>query len=254
MSGDSFIVKNLTILKNNQTVLEVLLNSDVTVFTTLITIFGVLTNFINIIIFSDKKFKDKTFTYLLYFSISEFLYQFLLILSTITFCGNYCSDSFRYSLIPQLIKLYSDEFLTSCLAIFSISIEITIVFLRYLVVSNKSFCKIIKEPFKFSIILFFISFLFYSPIIIAERIIKKYADQNIYHVVNTMDGKLYRYYSYITVIIRGPICTMLLTVINLITLINFRKQMDKKKAIRSKSSNILLFLKFLEKLTIILLI
>jgi hypothetical protein len=199
-------------------------------------IFGVLTNLINIIIFSNKKFKDKTFTYLLYHSISEFLHLSLNCVSVIPYCGNYCSDSLTKSLLSKLILLCIDSYFTSCLAIFAIFIETTISFQRYLVVSNSTFCGVIKNgsPHKISIILFIISIFYYLPELIFHRINHSTLSSDVYDLVLT--NNIYSYFSYLAIIIRGPICTLLLTIISFLTLFKFRKQMEKKKIIKFKTS------------------
>jgi hypothetical protein len=232
-------IDNSTIAFMNQTIPVVGPVSNEDVYFVPIRIFGVLTNFINIIILRDKKFKDKTFKYLFYYSISEFVYLFFLCILTIPYCGNYCYDSLKYSLISQLLRLYIDQYFTSCLAVFSITIEITISLQRYLIVSNKNFCKMIKDgsPLKISCFLLLLSLLFYLPIAIIEKVKRKYPNKNLYEL--DMGGEVDQYYTYVTVIIRGPIFTLVLTFINLLTLIKFKEQMYKKTAIKSNTSNIL---------------
>jgi hypothetical protein len=198
--------------------------------------FGVITNLINIIIFSNKKFRDKTFTYLLYHSISEFVYLSLVCVTTIPYCASYCSDLFKSSLLSKLIILYIDSYFTSCLAIFAIFIEITISFQRYLVVSNSTFCGLIKNgsPHKISIFLFIISIVYYLPVLIFFRIKHSTLSSDVYELVQL--SSIHSYFSYMAIIIRGPICTLLLTIINFSTLVKFRKQMKKKAVIRSNSN------------------
>jgi hypothetical protein len=200
---------------------------------------GVFTNLINAIIFSNKKFKDKTFTYLLYHSISEFFYLLLVGLSEIPYCGHYCSYLFKVSLLSQLVSLYIDTYFTSCLAIFALFIELTISFQRYLVVSNSTFCGLIKNgsAHKISIVLFIISIFYYLPDLICYSVKRSTMSPDVYELVR-INYKIQSYFSYLAVIIRGPICTLLLTIINFLTLVKFRKQMKKKAVIRFGNTNL----------------
>jgi hypothetical protein len=190
---------------------------------------GLLTNSINIIIFFNKKFKDKAFTYLLYHSISEFFYLLFVSLSVIPICDSFCEDSF----LSKFILVYTDSYFTSCLAIFAISIEITISLQRYLIVSNKRFCGIIKNgpPHKISCFLFILSLLYYSPVLIFCRIKHSTISPGKYQVVEI--SNVNSYFSFFALIFRGLICTLLLTFINFKTLIRFRKRMKIKAIINN---------------------
>jgi hypothetical protein len=205
-----------------------------------IRIFGTATNLINVIIFSSKKFKDKAFLYLLYHSLAEFVYLLLESILSVPYCGHYCKDSIKYSLFAKILQIYVDEYLTSCLAILAILIEITVSFQRYLVVSNIDFCKIIKNgsPHLITIVLFFVSLLHYLPTIINFRVEKNPNKSNIYQVKTTIDGQIYKYFILVIIIIRGPIFTFIFTIISLFTLVKFKKQMKRKilitKSIKSK--------------------
>jgi hypothetical protein len=202
-----------------------------------IRLFGVITNLINIIIFSDKKFKNKTFVYLFYHSISEFVYLSLACLTSIPYCGTYCADSFKYSIISELIVLYIDYYFTSSLAIFALLVEITLSFERYLVVSNSPYCGIIKNgsPHLISSVLFLISLFYYSPVVIFYRVEQSIVLANIYKLVKI--SEIYSYFSYLALFIRGPVFTIILTVINYKTLVKFKEQMSRKKMIKLEKSN-----------------
>jgi hypothetical protein len=200
-------------------------------------LFGVLTNLINIIIFSNKTFKDKTFTYLLYHSISECTYLLLAYVTLISHCGNYCTYLFTKSLFIQLVKVYIDYYFTSCLAIFAIMLEITISLQRYLIVSNSTFCGLIKNgcPHKICLVLFIVSLFYYLPVLIFYRVVLLTTSPDVYKPVLIND--IYSYFSYTAIIVRGPICTLILTIINFSTLIKFRNQMKRKAVIKCDASN-----------------
>jgi hypothetical protein len=200
-------------------------------------IFGSFQSLINIIIFSNKKFKDKIFRYFLYHSMSEFVYLLSEILFFVSYCGQFCSDEYNYSFMVKVIQVYLDFYFTSFLAFFGIMIEITISFQRYLVVSNRTFCKIIRNPLLVTILLFIISSVLYAPILINFRIIRLYDDLAFYDYIQIVDQTLYKYYFLFISTVRGPIFTIMLTIVNLLTLVKFKKQMNKKRIIiNSKGS------------------
>jgi hypothetical protein len=175
---------------------------------------GLLTNFINIIIFINKKFEDRIFKYLLFHSITDFVY---LATVSISVNFNYGYDSFKATVLGKILNVIIFKYFTFCLALFAIIIEINISFQRYLTVANKSYCKIIKEgtPYIITLILLFICLAAYSPFILRE-----------FNIIS--DSSIYKYYILIIAMIRGPISTLILTVICILTLINFKKKMNKK--------------------------
>jgi hypothetical protein len=201
----------------------------------LVGLFGCLTNLTNVVIFSDKKFKDKIFQYLFYHSLSELFYLLLVPFSLIHACMSTCKESLSKSFIANIILLYNTIYFTSCLAIFAIFLEVTISFQRYLVVSNSRFCGIIKNgsPRVISSFLLVLALIFYLPELINYRIIKYSAIPGLYTLKKAYKSKVYDYYVYMVLLTRGPISTLVLTLINSLTLVKFRKQMDKKKMIKN---------------------
>jgi hypothetical protein len=157
------------------------------------------------------------------------------------YCGNFCKDSVKYSLVAILFQLYIDIYLTSCLAIFAIMLEITISFQRYLVVSNRNILNFLKtkSPTIISSVLFILSLLIYLPAIINFRIACQ--SNGLYTITSKYDN-IYKIYVFIIFIFRGPFCTVISSIVNLMTLVKFRNQMKIKALITgTKRSELSLF-------------
>lgn len=220
-----------------------------------IRIFGSITNLINAIIFRNKEFKDNVFKYLLINSISEFIYLFILNLTVFSYCGSFCGPNIRESFYAKFILLYIDIYITSCLAMFSIFIELTVSLQRLLVVSNLNICKIIKQgsPYLVMSILLIISLITYLPFIITQKISRiSFSNEttentNYYEIKKIIKSNFNSYYGVFITVFRGPVCTFFLTIINLRTLIKFKKQMQRKQLIKSTKGIKKFFFNFFKK-------
>jgi hypothetical protein len=207
--------------------------------------FGLITNLINMIIFSNKCFREKIFRYLIVHSISETLYFFFTILLFFPYCVWICPKEISSSYFSNMIILYIDKYLTSVLALFSLMIEMKITIQRYLVVKNEKIVSSINYLKQVGII-FTISSIVYMPELFFNKIIKLQVNQteskHFYRVTKTDHGIKYNgTYSMVVNLIRGPIFVSVLTIFNLLTIIKFRKQMETKKLIKRisfKKSNL----------------
>jgi hypothetical protein len=219
-----------------------------------IILFGTIASLINVIIFSDKNFKDKIFTFLLVHSIVEFLYLFLLNFIPVPYCGVYCSFGLSHSYLACLIALAIDYYFTSCLAIFNIMVEITISLQRFLLLSNLNYCLFLKNgsPFKILLVLFIISLLFYLPELFISKIDVLPIDQipneykmnsnetiDYYYITSTHfadeNPNIVGYFELLTNILRGPGAMVILTIINFLTVLKFKKHINKKRERKGKS-------------------
>jgi hypothetical protein len=200
-------------------------------------IFGSVTNMINAIIFKNKIFKDKVFSYIFIHSVAEFFYLFLLIFIQGVQCGNYCDVSIQNSLISKLMEVYIDYYITSCLAIFCLLIDVTVCMERVLVVLNTNRCILIKDgsPKMILSVYCVISMIYYLPVLFSFRV-RRIVNDELYEIKQIIGKNTYNYYLYVVNAIRGPIFTLILTIFNIIIIVNFRKQMKKKEMIKSKSS------------------
>lgn len=133
-----------------------------------VSIIGIFTNGLNIAVFMNHRMKNSTFKYMFVISINDFIYLTLCSILSIDFCNN-CSVKYTY--VYSFYLLYIDDYLTSCLAIYCILIEIVISYQRYSIITNKKY----KETISFKLLLFvllIIALLFYFPMIFLKEIKK----------------------------------------------------------------------------------
>ena len=116
---------------------------------------------VNITVFLNSEMKDFSFKYMLASSFADFLY---LGLSTFSFIG-LCNDcALHNNFLTQVYQIWIGDYLTSCLAIFSIFVEITLSVNRYLILKNRKNIKKINHVLVI-FFLFLLSLGYYLPIL-----------------------------------------------------------------------------------------
>jgi len=140
-----------------------------------ISLFGVITNGLNICVFLNPKMKDPTFKYMLAISVSNLFYTGLLSYGYLSYCDE-CNLSHAYS--TQLFKILVDYFICSALALFNIFIEILISFHRYFMLKNN---ENVMEITKYKLMmpaLLLISIIIYVPVLFTYEIVLVSIDSN----------------------------------------------------------------------------
>lgn len=201
----------------------------------IVCLFSVITNGLNILVFLHSKMKDSTFKYMLAISVSNLLYAGLLSYGYIVYCED-CSLSKSYG--TQLFKIWIEYYFTSCLAFFSILIEIVISIHRYfLLKNNNNFLS--KTSFKWiTPMLLLISLLFYIPVIFTYEIVPvQLNDTIIYSKVRTSFGRtnMGRSFPIIQSLTRIFLSTFILSVVNVANIIGFRQRFKKKIQLKLKN-------------------
>jgi hypothetical protein len=208
----------------------------------LICIFGSITNILSIIVFSNKKMKDVSFKYMLAASFGDLIYLLLLTYNYTVFCPNFINT---HKFGQQIYIIIVKQYLTSCLAIFTILIDLILSIQRYFILSNDKRSYLFK-PYKCIIlIVFIISFIFYMPVLFQNNILAKINSEsdNIveYSLIETEFGKssMGNYLLIILSLIRIFLGIILLSFINLINAIIFRKRFENrlKSKIRLTNTN-----------------
>jgi hypothetical protein len=217
---------------------------------------GVCTSIINIIVFLNKKLRVNTiFKVLTVMSIADFFY---LGLSHIKYISKlYCASNDMFKClskmkqIDHIFYLIVDQYITSCLAIFNIMIEIYLTIDRLLMVCNSHWLKKIKTKIMIEVI-GGIAIFYYLPVFFLWTVVEE-----VYIVQET--GQIASIYSQlpspfgdsaagksipITLsFIRVFNVTIVLLTLNVINIIKFRSYFAKKSNIKFKpTSKILIFL------------
>jgi hypothetical protein len=99
---------------------------------------GTITNFINVFVFLNSKFKDKVYKYMLVSCIFELFYLVINSFTTMLQCGT-AYDKYLSTLGGQIVTVYFVNYLSSVFALFCILIEIFLAFQRYTFLVNRPF-------------------------------------------------------------------------------------------------------------------
>lgn len=216
-----------------------------------------VTNLINLIIFRNPKLNDQTYKFLLVIAFNDFAYScqlMLLQLGKLCVTGS-CAPNTKYAVL--LLHIVCFEYTTSCLAIMNIFIELYMTVQRLSMVKNKKFMESISFR-KIIIFLTIISFVYYSPVLFLTKIdtiyIKNSTMPQDYSLKLSSFGNssIGRLIPTVLSLIRIFLVTVVLFVLNVITIISFKKYFAKKTVLRLKivnlrSSNSTLFLKIKKK-------
>lgn len=190
--------------------------------------FGMITNFINICVFLNPKLKDTSYTYMLTISITNFFYQSFLFVS-------YVFMSIPITQSTYFVNLYSivvPQYLTVCLAIFRIIVEITLSLHTYCILINKNWMN--RIPSKVLLPIFFlVSLLVYAQLPFTSAIGSS-TDQNgivTYFQQPTDFGisALAKTIGVINTLLRILLAVLVLTIVNVLNVIEFRKRFNSKR-------------------------
>jgi hypothetical protein len=198
-----------------------------------ICIFGFLTNLTNIAVLLNPKMKDISFKYILATSISDLIYLILESYSFFVLCTD-CPLHNTY--FTQFYDFIIFHYIIPCMAVFCILTDITLSLIRYSVLKNKNYIQ--SKNFYLVIgFLLVLSFLFYSPVLFFKKIIPIQLI-NLTEITLTTDYTQektnlgFTLYATITPIllqtIRGLLAMFVLTGINIMNVIEFRKRYSKR--------------------------
>jgi hypothetical protein len=198
---------------------------------TIISLFGALTNFINICVFLHPKLTDPSYRYMLSNSITNFFYLIFLFMDAIFVVCLNCLSSQTY--FAALYSIAIDGYFTSCLAIYRILIDITLSVRTLRILKNKKWLEKVSHTWIMAF-WFFFSLIFYAPQAFAYAIytwqsslygtlLLYYADFNDFG--NTL---VYVVISNVETSIRLFLAVVVLSVINFLNVIEFRKRFQRK--------------------------
>jgi len=155
---------------------------------------GSISHIINIVVLLSPELKDKGYKFMLANSVNNMFYLLLCGIYDFFICRNGCEKIDK----PLLLIIYFiviDEYLTSCMAVFNLFIQIFLSLQRIFLVLNKSAFQNISVV-KFILILASISLIFYSPILTIQRIepsqsntTSNESSSKVYSIVRTDFGK-----------------------------------------------------------------
>ncbi|CAF0703540.1 unnamed protein product [Brachionus calyciflorus] len=196
--------------------------------------FGILTNLINIIIFSNSKLKDPSYKFTLALSINSFINLIIGAFRIFISCGPPCSKN-RASIYGQIYLLFIDDFLTSSLNMNATLIEIYLSLQRLMLIMNRPVLQKVSAVI-FVPILAAISVVIYIPIIFIKTIypIESSNSSSVTYGLRINDfgsSTFGKALPTALTLIRIILVIGVIFVVNLITSYKFKKYMDKKHSI-----------------------
>ena len=206
--------------------------------------FGISTNIVNIIVFSNKELSDITYKYLRANAFSNAFYLTNCFFIFMARCGIYCQ--FDKTFYTALYKYLFYDYLKGIAALFSITIQVIVSILRLMTVTNKKFCTL--PPLKVTIVLLIVfSAIFYSPNLITQQIVETKVLMSSSNVTNRTslysssystsnnslgNSLLGKWLIIVATIIRGFISLATILTIDIITSLKLKKHLNKKQAIK----------------------
>ena len=201
--------------------------------------FGAISNAICVAVFLSPKLKDVSFKYMLAHSISDLIYMGSL---TFQFLINYPLDNIRLHLAVHLYNIILYTFFTSILAIFSILVEIWISFQRYFMIkkikyfANISYTKGISTLTFISFVYYFLSAFIYKIVSIdvydySTKTNKTFFILEKTYFAQSAAGKILFIF---LEILRIFFNSILLSIINVLFMVEFKKISLKRAQLRAK--------------------
>nr|QVK45838.1 G protein-coupled receptor [Proales similis] len=211
-----------------------------------ICLLGIFTNSLCILGFIRLKLEHEIFKFMKLISLVDLFYLMFISLFFLSRCkASWCQFSTSY--VSQLYLIVVDAYLTSCMAIFNILIDLTISVQRFLIVSNvKVFEKL--RFWRIVIPIGLVSLVYYTPELFTKRIVQVQLSDTERGANSTRIGfalepnafgetQASRLILSMLGIIRGPGTLVLLLIINSATVLNFRRLLTRKKILRGGSKS-----------------
>lgn len=222
---------NFTLIKNK----EILIRWE-EYFYSAICCMGAFTSLLNITIFLNPKLKDPIYKFYLTSSVIDLMYTVILANALFLSCGTVCDDLRGTNYSNKFYWLFFDDYLTSCFAINNIIIELFVSIQRIIVLSNQNCFRNLKPTIVLPIIAC-IALIYYSPVLFLKEIVTNeslFRNSTGFSLENTKFGNttVGRIFPVVLASIRLLIASVVLFILNLFTLVKFRKHLNKKSNLK----------------------
>jgi hypothetical protein len=199
-----------------------------------------LSNLVNILVLTNAKLKDPIFKYLRATAIADFLYCacILPVSIGIIFCGvgygraeTKCGPNIYKHFFILYIAL--DEYATSCLALFSILVEIFLTIQRICVITNTRSLAISSKVKQVTLLILIVSFLAYTPTLGMYEL-------NSYRITRSRFGRSQLAVAIQTVLGTLRLCLVLVVLfaLNIVTIVKLRAFLNAKLRLRRNRLNL----------------
>lgn len=201
---------------------------------------GALTVTTNIAVFLNRQLKDPTYTFLLAEACVDLCYVSMLAFYLMFRCGLSQCEQRKLQLPYQIYVLVVANYLTSCMAINNIIIELFLSVQRLCIISNWSFLQNISAP-RGVLVILTISAVYYSPVLFLNKISSQTNAQGsvVFSLPLTDFGssELGRITPAILITIRLSLATVGLFSVNLFMFFKFHKHLEKKSRLKASKAS-----------------
>jgi hypothetical protein len=193
-----------------------------------VTSFGTLTNFLNILVFLNHKLKDTSYKYMLSNSISNFMYLALAFLSTIFMSCTSCVTNKTY--FAAFFQAYIAGYCSSVLAFYRITVEILLSFHTYCILINQYWLRVVSYRLYF-ILLFILSTLIYAYSPFNQQIVAIWDPNQFKYVYLALTSNFGisgagKNLGLVIMFIRLGLVVVVLTLLNVMNVIEFRRRFN----------------------------
>ena len=211
-----------------------------------ICVFGIVTNFISILIFRRSELKNSVYRYMLFHSIAALVH---LTVSLIHYSVFWFSSMRFLTYFGKFIEFQAFMNLSTSIGLFMILIELTIAFKRFLIVTNYNIT--LKIRFRTLIIIYLLVIMFaqipslkflfqdFSKFVDESEKKNKHVPTAYFELLSrelSQNTFLNVSYSFIS-LFRGIIAPALLFLVNFVITVLFRRQMKKKSLLKKLGAN-----------------
>lgn len=203
---------------------------------------GILTNMVNISVFLNSKLKDIGYKYMLANSSTNLTYLAISFAGVFTYNCAYCPSSQTYT--AGIFSIYFIFYVSSCLALFRILVEIAISVRIYLILINRNFDRLNYKQILLTLFLISMVYYFQQPFIYDIIELNSWRNaQIVYSIrVNQLgNSSLFKNSVLVQFSVRIFLAVILLTTINILTVIAFHRKcqlMTKCKHLNTSNSTL----------------
>lgn len=204
----------------------------------IISAFGILTNLINVVVFSQKELKDVTFKYFKLQSLSNSIYLMIAFFLFVPRCGIYCQISHTFT--AQLYLYVFHTYIKGIFAILSICIQITVGFYRFLIVINHHNTSKFQNYKLITSFLLVFSIIFYLPNLITKKIQlnNEINNSSMTYTTNFTEFGQTNWGKWLVILVvtifRGFIASAIIIIVGIITLIKLNKHINQSNKLKVK--------------------
>lgn len=230
----SKLISMTTIIKNN-TISSTILNFPSSysylawdlILRLIVLAIGILTNIVNISVFLNSKLKDISYKYMLVNSSTNLAYLAISLAGVFTYNCTYCPSSQTYP--AGIFSIYFIFYVSSCLAIFRILVEIAISVRTFLILINRNFNRLNYKQILLTLFIISMAYYFQQPFI--YDVIDIWRNGQLFYSIRVNqlgNSSFFKNLVLVQFSVRIFLAVIVLTVINILNVIAFHRKLKNR--------------------------